>query len=352
MREIHYSVIIPTSNHPGLLARCISALLNTKKPLGGWEILIIDNSNDNQLMTENRKISEKTESSQVRYFSMPPLGLMAARHKGVEESKGQIICFIDDDSFVSETWMQGIEQTFSDPDIMLATGPILPKYETEPPVWINYLWVHDEQGKYLGYLSLLDFGEEVQDIDPTFVWGCNYLIRRNIFIKVGGSHPDYLPEKWKKYQGDGEVGLSVKVKALGYKARYCPQCTIRHLVPANRMTMDYLGKRAFFIGLHSSYTQIRREHGLGPDQGVELIKKSLYRRIRSRAGKIIYRFKTQKPKTLNEPEEISKMKQYLEECYLNGREFHRKEIEKDPALLEYVLRPKYMGENARIPGEI
>lgn len=53
--------------------------------------------------------------------------------------------------------------------------------------------------------------------------------------------------------------------------------------------------------------------------------------------------------TQAEPEEIVTLKLRIRECYKRGWTFHRREVESDPTLLEYVLRTNYMRENANIP---
>ena len=352
--DVAYSVVIPTSNHPGLLRRCLAALAQIRHPSKEWEVLVMDNSGE-RFKADNAQVVASFQETRFRYLPMPCLGLMAARHQGVEMARGQVISFIDDDSFVEETWLEGIEQAFRDPNVVLVGGPNRPKYETNPPAWLDYFWTQTEQGRHLGYLSLLDFGDRVQEIPAVFVFGCNYSIRKNIFLRVGGSHPDYMPPEWQRYQGDGETALSVKVVALGYKARYCPQCAIHHLVPTARMTLGYFGARAFFVGLHSSFTQIRREHGLGQAQGVPPVdiprQHSPLRLVRAWAGRIKRRLLPLKPLAQSESEEVLKVREHIAKRYAEGWSYHRREVEADPALLGYVLRPNYMGENARLPSD-
>ena len=343
---VNYSIIIATRNHPNLLNRCLAALSRVQPPSEGWEVLVMDNS-EKRLRVDNAQVVDSLHEPRFRYVSMTSWGSMAARHQGVELASGRIISFIDDDSFVSETWLQGIEQSFRYPNVSLVCGPNRPEYETTPPDWLDYFWGENEHGRYLGYLSLSDFGNEPKEILPTFVWSCNYSIRKEIFMQVKGSHPDYLPDQWKSFQGDGEGGLSVKVAALGFQAHYSPLCSIRHWVPASRMTFDYFGNRAFFNGLHNSFTNFRREYGLGPLQGVPYSPS--FRRARAWAGRIKRRLIQSIPSKSREPDDVVKLRQHLEKCYQDGWNYHRSEIKRDARLREFVLRPDFMGNNACIP---
>lgn len=101
------------------------------------------------------------------------------------------------------------------------------------------------------------------------MWGGNLSISRKLFYEVKGSHPDYLQAPFGDYQGDGECGLTKKIGALGLSGWYSPRCEVAHRVPASRMTVEYLERRAFFQGLVESFADYRREHGLEPAAGVE-----------------------------------------------------------------------------------
>jgi len=349
-RNLAYSVIIPTFNRPGVLKRCLETINHVRTPSQDWEVLVIDNSSDENLCRDNSNITNSFHPSHFNYIKMEPLGLMAARHMGVEIARGWVISFIDDDSFLSETWLEGIEQAFADPGNVLASGPIRPEYETQPPSWLSYLWTTNEMGHMMGYLSLVDFGNSQRRMSPLNVWGCNYSIRKDIFLKVKGSHPDYLPSKWKQYQGDGEVGLSVKIQGLGQDALYSPLCEIRHWVPTKRMCLEYLKERSFFNGLHESFTAFRRENGLSLKEGViplenppSIVPKQL-RLILHLLKSIVW-----PSKHIEEPEDVKRIKSCLQASYLAGWNYHRKELKSDLDLQAYVLRPHYMGENAAIP---
>lgn len=345
-----YSIIIPTCNHPDTLRQCLTHLNNTEPPKRNWEVLIIDNS-ENTFLTDNKAVVQSFGNVRFIYHEMPPLGLMAARHKGAELAEGDVICFIDDDSLVDTSWLRGIEESFEDQKVVLVTGPIRGKFDSPPPIWLESLWNQSENGPFCAYLSLLDFGTEYQDIDPLFVWGCNYAIRRELFCAVRGSHPDYLPSRWWMYQGDGECGLSIKVKAFGYNARYSPKCSIKHLVPASRLTFEYLGNRAFFVGVHTSFTDIRRKHGLGASEGVPPpSKRTFLNKIVSKLRQYsddLQRVVQYRHQLIT----VWQLRNHLKKRFREGYRSHQSQVKHCPQLSAYVARRDYFGENAVIPEE-
>ena len=345
-----YSVIIPTRNNPAVLERCLTHLNEVVSPMRDWESLVIDNSDD-PFLSANKAIVHSHANERFKYHAMPPQGLMAARHLGADLAKGDVICFIDDDSFVDSSWLQGIDEAFEDQQVVLVTGPIRGEFEAPPPKWLGSLYGRNAQGSYCTYLSLLDLGDADLDIDPLFVWGCNYSIRKDLFYAVRGSHPDYLPPRWWQFQGDGECGLSVKVRAFGYNARYSPKCSIRHFVPERRVTFEYLGNRAFFVGVHSSFTDIRRRHGLDAFGGVpDSTGPSIMDRIIAKVRQLGNDIK-QIPEYKEQIITVWKLRNHLKKCYEAGYRSHKSQVKRCPQLLQYVTRRDYLGKNGTIPDE-
>ena len=173
-------------------------------------------------------------------------------------------------------WLSAIKEAFNDEEIQLVGGKNLPKYETCPPEWLKYLWKHRSKMSTLASLSLLDNGDEVHEIDPIFVWGLNFSIRKATFFEVGGFHPDCIPKELQRYQGDGEFGLSMKLKSKGYKALYHPGAWVYHRIPKERMTVSYFEERQFYQGVCDSFSNIRKKGGLGKFEDV--IKKKQFDR--------------------------------------------------------------------------
>ena len=141
-------------------------------------------------------------------------------------------------------------------------GPCIPKYEVDPPDWVDYFWSETGYGKTNGFLSLLDFGNEFKMIPPGYIYGCNYAILKKILLEYGGTQPDYYPEKYRAYQGTGESALALNLQRKGFWAVYNPKSRIEHLIASARLTLDYFCWRRYFNGIHTSYHDVRRRHGL------------------------------------------------------------------------------------------
>ena len=353
--NIKYSVIVPTRNRADILERCLLCLSELNPPLQGWEVLVVDNGSTDSTKDVVERFVGKITNLQYYFESRP--GLMMGRHLGCETARGDILCYIDDDSFVDKQWLAGIEKAFSDPKVVLVGGPNIPEYEVKPPLWMDGFWRKIEYGVLNGWLSLVNFGNQEIKISPRFVYGCNFNIRKNIFIELGGSHPDCIPKSLQRFQGDGETGLSDKLISLGYSALYSPEVKVNHFIQASRLTLEYFCERAYYQGVSDSFTQIRREHRIDcmrdaviPNERANLlwinkIKKG-YQLLSER---IYHSLILMKLKIMNHQKDYLKIRTVADKSYEEGKAFHRKEVESDPALLEYVLRENFMGKNGEMP---
>jgi GT2 family glycosyltransferase len=267
---------------------------------------------------------------------------------GCDEAKGEILCYLDDDSLVTKNWLKGISESFADQDVAMVGGPCIPEYEVEPPDWVEYFWDKTKYGKVNGDLSLVDFGNQKLFISPNFVYGCNFSIRKKIFLEFGGTLPDYFPEKYRKFQGYGESGLAAKISYSGYKVVYDPRVKIHHLIPKSRLTVEYFCWRRFFKGITYSYFSLRKQYGLGnPNVETKVgIVRGIYRRIKKI---IIVRLDQKCKQNCDEPEEIRQIRGKMRESEEAGYRYHQEEVKKDPKLLEWVLRENYLGENGKLP---
>ncbi len=336
---IKYTIIIPTYNRSDLLKRCLSSIFKLKTTQNDSEVFVIDNgSNDN-----TKEIAESFSSKikNLRYFYDNTPGLHIGRHLGAREAQGEILCYLDDDSFVDKNWLTGIEKAFNNPDIVIAGGANIPKYETFPLRWLNYFWSECSYGKYISQLSLLDFGKTDRFIPLCFVFGCNFNIRKDILFEYGGFNPDGMPQDLLKFRGDGETGLCAKLNNAGYKAFYSHEIKIRHFVPKSRITESYFKKRAFAQGISDAFTQIRTENGIYNQDDFDFIKNfsDFTKPEKSEIEKKIFEFKKKYDPAYKKYLEIQ---QTYTKSFKEGKKFLYDSTREDSSHLEYVLKETYL----------
>lgn len=244
------SVIIPSYNRAKMLGITIESFVNQDYPRDRFEIIIADNNS-----TDNtREVVADWQSRSavpITYLFEQRQGVHFARNSAAKIATGEILYFTDDDMIATSRLLAELVTVFErDPLVGTATGRVLPKWECEPPEWILKLC-------YNGWLSIFDPSEEgikIKEDDPG-VYSCHQAIRRDAFFRTGGFNPE---STYTDYIGDGETGLNIKLKALGYKFGYNSKSLIHHMIPPSRMTQDYLNKRMANQGSADCYTEYKK----------------------------------------------------------------------------------------------
>jgi glycosyltransferase involved in cell wall biosynthesis len=320
------SIIIPTRNRDAALGRTLASLAQVDFRPGEVEVLVVDNGSVDKTRATFELIRTRISGVQYQYLYEPMPGLLSGRHCGALEAGGDICVFLDDDVRLDRGWLTAIEESFLDPQVALVGGPSRPLFQSPPPDWLEDFVCDDEHGRHCADLSLMDGGEQIREIDPCYVWGLNFAIRRRVLLDLGGFHPDYVPKCLQRFQGDGETGLSLKVGRAGLKALYHPRAAVQHEVPTSRMTVEYFQERAYYQGVCNSYTKIRADGELaqsgrswkGPLRRVKHLFVEAARGVR-----------------------LNKIQRQVAKAYMAGYGFHQEEVRRDPKLLEWVLRKDY-----------
>lgn len=352
------SIIIPTINRAESLALTLASIAQQAMVDVDYDIVIVDNGSTDHTASVSAQAIASYHTHSIRYIYDPIPGLLTGRHRGALETEAELLVFVDDDIDAAPCWLQAIVETFADPSIQLVGGRNLPRYEAEPPAWIDGFRHSTSYGGWaLGHLSLLDLGNQILEIDASYIWGLNFAIRRQALFDLGGFHPDNIPDHLQHFQGDGESGLTMKAKQRGYRAVYQPRALIYHRIPASRLTPAYFEKRAFYQGVCDSYTYIRRTQSVGPlpwtlsgeswstrwDRRARLLPH--YARHPLRYGRIlaqrILALSAHRRMQITEDKEHRAVEQRVQTAYRAGYQFHHNRVQQDPRLLEWVLRESY-----------
>ncbi len=344
---LNLSVIVPTRDRADLLEGLLSSLAVQTCPAERFEVLVVDNGSRDRTKEVAASFSGRIRNLRCLADDRP--GLHVGRHLGMKEAGGEILVFADDDVEAAPSWLEGVDESFREDGVVLAGGRNLPKFEAPPPEWILEMWKEDQEGnRILGYLSILDLGEEIRPVDPELVYGCNFSIRKTTLLEAGGFHPDSVPRELIRYRGDGESHVSRHIRRNGYKALYHPKASVHHRVPGDRLTEEYFLRRAFNQGISDSYTEIR-ERFLGAEAapaGGEG-SPSLFDRLKGRSPRELFDTLLRKCSASlgrENRDRFAIIHRRIAEAYREGRRFHAEEVSKDPALLEWVVKERYFDD--------
>lgn len=344
------AIIIPTANRADQLRSCLQSIENHILHATSIRVIVIDNNT-------NKKSSARTESicrgfSWAHYASCAKPGLTAARHHSLELTDSQVLCFVDDDVLFTPDWLNSIRQTFEDQSVSLAGGPTIPSFSQSIPSW---LWDFLQSTPYGGWccpwLSLLDIGTDVNNINPNWIWGLNFAIRREVLLDCGGFHIDLVPKQYMRWQGDGETGLTMKLAAKGYKAVYRQDSLLFHDCGPDRLNPEYFAKRAYYQGVCNSYAELRRklrgeEPAQDPAPRANLLKRALRRSVNSIKNRLLFRTEIQAPQA-PWAAAAADVRALCQKAEQEGYLFHQREAAADPALREWICRDNYFDVDLR-----
>jgi len=167
---------------------------------------------------------------QVRYLCEAEQGCSSARNRGVAEARGEIMCFLDDDSPPASDWLNTLLEPFNDPQVGCAGGPSILDFQgQEIPQWLR--------GDLQGLLS--GFALPYTEPTPVHSWAeypfsCNMAIRRTIFTEIGLFRTD-LGKSGDRLLAGGETELAERIDRAGWKVVYVPKAQVRHFVATQRL---------------------------------------------------------------------------------------------------------------------
>ncbi len=250
MKSLLVSVIIPTFNRANMLAITLDSFIKQNYPKDCYEIIVVNNNSTDNTQDIIDEYENKYPGLITGLFESRQ-GVHYARNSAALVAQGDLLYYTDDDMIAYPDLISNLVKVFIDNrDVASASGKIIPKWEVEPPIWVK-------ENLMNGWLSLNDLGDDTiiteEDIG---VYSCHQMIRKNIFLDVGGFNPENTAGEWL---GDGETGLNIKIKNLGYKFAYVGNSVIEHMIPPSRMTQNYLNNRLANQGNCDSYTYYRAE---------------------------------------------------------------------------------------------
>jgi len=101
------SVIIPAYNEENYILPCLHSVATQDFSKEKYEVIVVDNNSKDK----TAKIV-KENFPQIRIVNEKKQGVVFARIKGIKESRGKIIVFIDADGIAPKDWLKKIYKTY------------------------------------------------------------------------------------------------------------------------------------------------------------------------------------------------------------------------------------------------
>ena len=210
-----FSIIIPLYNKVPYVRKALESIVY--QTFTDWECIIVDDgSTDNSaaICEEFSNSLTRSLSNSIRLIRQPNSGVAKARNVGVENSRGEYLCFLDADDWWKPTYLEELNKLITD---YSDAGLYCTNYIYYKP-GKTHVALHLERG-YMNYPDAYLHGEMP-------VWTGAACMPRRVFDEMGG-----FPLGVKL----GEDFLLWAKTALQYKVAFCekPLAYYNNDVPAH-----------------------------------------------------------------------------------------------------------------------
>lgn len=191
------------------------------------EVLVVDNDP----AASARMAVASLREARLRYVHEPTPGIAAARNRALDECRHrQIVVFIDDDERPSPRWLSSLLATYEQSHPTAVVGPVTSEFATEPDPWIM-------AGGFFRR-RVLPTGARA-DVAAT----------NNLLLDVQAVADLQLRFDLRYGLTGGSDNLFTRqLVARGGRLIWCAEAVVIDVVPAHRLTRDWVLRRTFRMG--------------------------------------------------------------------------------------------------------
>ena len=237
MSTPNITVVICTHNpRTDYLRRTLDGLKAQTFPLNQWEFLLIDNLSEKPLAME----WDLSWHPRGRHILERELGLTPARLRGIAEATGELLVFVDDDNVLAPNYLASALELFAKrPDLGVASGRLVPEYESPPPAWFGPYesWIAVRRIERSSWSNFFD-----PQAEPCGAGMClRKVIAENYARRAAQSAGQLiLGRRGKNLLSGEDVAISKVAISMGYSMGQFIDLNATHLIPTRRVSEEYL----------------------------------------------------------------------------------------------------------------
>ncbi len=204
------------------------------------DIVVVDNDPDGGARTFVESFAADHPTTAVIYQNETAPGIAAARNRALDTADGiDLLVFIDDDERPSERWLELLLETYRTHRSAAVVGSVVSEYEVEPDAWVQSGRFFDRRRLPTGTkLDVAATNNLLLDLHQIRSYGLRF---DQQFGLTGGS----------------DTMFTRTLHKLGGELIWCDEAVVVDVVPAARVTRDWVLRRAFRSGSSWSATSLK-----------------------------------------------------------------------------------------------
>ncbi len=236
------SIVISTYNNANSLVRTIDSVAKQDADRSLWECVVVNNASTDDTKSKVESLIQKYNNINLRLVDEPQQGLSFARNRGIAESKGNFIAFIDDDETINTGFVSAYIDLFLNHGAFAAAGAVKACYDSGRPRWMS---------KFTEQMiaNPIDLGDSITTITSNITpAGGNMAFNREIFTLYGGFDTE-LGRKGRELLGGEENDIFERIRSLGERVYYVPNAVVYHHIGNHKLTKEYFEKLSYGVGV-------------------------------------------------------------------------------------------------------
>lgn len=236
------SIIISTYNNAKSLERTLASVAKQDADRSVWECVVVNNNCTDDTTQRVEEFAKSNPELNIVLVDEPQQGLSFGRNRGIAESKGQILVFIDDDETINEGFVSAYLDLFHNHGAFVAAGVLKACYDTARPKWMS----HYTEKMIANPFNL---GSDITTISSTITpTGGNMAFNREIF-RLYGNFDTSLGRRGSELFGGEENDMFERIRELGERIFYTPHAIAYHHIADYKLTADYFDRLSYCVGV-------------------------------------------------------------------------------------------------------
>ncbi|MFP4476287.1 MAG: glycosyltransferase [Desulfatibacillaceae bacterium] len=256
-----FTIAICTHNRADVLPRAVRAALAQDRAPDSYEVLVVPNACTDGTRTVLEELVEQYDD-RLRYVPENRVGLSVARNTACAHARGRYVAYLDDDAEPSSDYLSALAEVFAAESAVGAVGgPIELLWDSPPPGWYEPgLDGHFSQLRLASYRLDLCY--------PHFLFGTNMAFPKRLVQQIGGFDARF-GRLGNQPMDCEDAEIQVRIRKAGLRVVYEPRALVMHRVLADRVSVEYLVRKATAHG--KSRCLMEFMHGLNPTPGDEVL---------------------------------------------------------------------------------